>query len=261
MQGTVQRDGNPDGLRLRLGDEILPWSDILRQLQVFGRLRPFLQEVVCQKIILDEIRSRVDLELNPVDLDAEITQFRARRRLVDDSSFKDWLLAEQLDYQSFRARVYLGCKLKLLKARIADPDLSAEFECQSNSLEQIELSYLACRSEADANRFAGQLQVTDQSGFEMLASQEAANPDVAVQASATPLARVLLPEYLRSALGAAAVGELVGPIQMGDRWILARINSIIPAVLDEKNRNRLTNQLFKRWLQDRLSEKLVSLVD
>lgn len=256
---TITTSTDPmDDIHLQLGDDALSWKEVLSQLQVFGRLKPFLQELASQKVLLDEVRSRMDLELDPAALDAAIIEFRSQRNLTDDDLFKAWLASEQLDYANFRMRMYFSCKLKLLKQRIAEPDLESEFEQQRTSLEQLELSYLISKNEQEAQQFAEQLR-SGAASFEGLAAQEAANPDVAVKASSAPLMRALLPQDLRAVLDDAAPDQLLGPIQKDDRWILARINAIHPAQLDTAMENRLSNQLFKRWLQQRLTGYSVRL--
>lgn len=252
MQTINASTNQTDDVHLQLGDDSVSWKEVLSQLQVFGRLKPFLQELASQKVMLEEVRERIDLELDPAELDASITEFRQQRKLTDDDLFKTWLASEQLDYPGFRMRMYFSCKLKRLKQRIAEPELEAEFERQKQSLEQIELSYLICKKEQDAKRFAEELRAGSTS-FEALAAQQAANPDVSAKEHATPLTRAWLQEDLRAVLDNASTQELVGPIQKDDRWILARINAVIPAQLDEATENRLSNQLFKRWLQQRLS--------
>jgi hypothetical protein len=252
QQTTSTGQQLPDDIHLQLGDDSISWRDVLGQLQVFGRLRPFLQELASQKVLLDEIRTRTDLELDPAMLDAAITDFRTQKSLQDETAFQAWLQAEQLDYPSFRMRMYFSCKVKLLKQRIAEPGLEQEFERQHNALERIELSYLICRKELDAQRFAEQLR-SGQADFEALARQEVGNPEVTIKADSAPVMRAWLPGTLRAVLDHAQPLELVGPIQQDERWILARINQITPAELDPSTRNRLSNQLFKRWLQSRLS--------
>lgn len=243
---------HPDDLHLQLGDDSISWREVLSQLQVFGRLKPFLQELASQKVLLDEIRTRTDLELDPALLDAAITDFRSQKRLQDETAFQAWLQAEQLDYPSFRMRMYFSCKIKLLRQRIAEPDLEQEFERQSSALERLELSYLICHNEHDAQRFAEQLR-SGQADFETLIRQEVGNPEVTIKADSAQLMRSWLPEDLRAVLENAQPEELVGPIHKDERWFLARVNRITPAELDQNTRNRLSNQLFKRWLQERLS--------
>jgi len=243
-----------------LEEETISWQEVLSQLQAFGRLKPFLLELASQKVVLDEMRSRMDIELDPASLDAAITKFRSQRNLDDDELFETWLKSEQIDYPGFRIRMYLSCKLKLLKQRIAEPNLKDEFERQKPSLERLELSYLICKSEQEAHQFAEQLR-SGSNSFEALADQEVANSDVSVKVSTSPLMRAWLPEDLRAVLDDAAPQELLGPIQKNDSWMIARINSILPAELDTAMEHRLSNQLFRRWLQQRLSDYSVRLTN
>jgi parvulin-like peptidyl-prolyl isomerase len=58
---------------------------------------------------------------------------------------------------------------------------------------------------------------------------------------------------------AAQPGELVGPLAIGERWYLFRVERVVPAVLEGKLKQELQNQLFEKWLVDKVQTMQVSL--
>lgn len=50
---------------------------------------------------------------------------------------------------------------------------------------------------------------------------------------------------------AAATGEIVGPIRVNDRYVIARVLGRTPAQLDDATRSTISQQIFEDWLAER----------
>lgn len=54
-------------------------------------------------------------------------------------------------------------------------------------------------------------------------------------------------------LASSPLGQLQPPMQLGDWWIILRVEQRIAAQLDKSMRQRLLDDLFEKWLDNRLS--------
>lgn len=250
-QIQLQIDGNP-----------VPWEEVINQLQLFGKLLPFIQDITSQRILLKEISSRSDLEVDPVELDQEINRFREKQDLAEDDRLKLWLQNERIDYQGLRTRTYLKLKIKKLKTLIAAPDIAKEFQARTKSLEQVVISYLLTADSHTAQDLKEQLMqgsITFQS-LSARPSDQSGTPDrVTVKASAPPVRRSWLPKELQAILENASVAQLHGPIAIRDQWIVFQIDQVTPSVLDSRLERQLTEDIFNRWLRQKLGETNISL--
>lgn len=242
---------NPD-VQILIDGRPIPWQEVLGQLQLFGKLRPFVQDIVSQRVLIQEVASRSDLDVDPVELDQTMLEFREKRNLVAEEALQTWLKQEQIDYQGFRSRMYFSLKVRKLKQRIAEPDLQTEFEARSSSLEQVVLSYLITSSYEAAASWHEQLQ-SGATSFQKLAAQEGANGDVKVKAPASPVRRSWLPKELQEVLLSAAPLELHGPLGIAEQWMVIQLERVIPPCLDERLERQLSDELFNRWLREKLS--------
>ena len=75
-----------------------------------------------------------------------------------------------------------------------------------------------------------------------------------VSDSQQQLPRRRLPEPLRSGLATASCGDVIGPIRIGDGWIISRVETIQPAELDGQLQAQLEAQLYGEWLRERSAQ-------
>lgn len=243
--------GNPD-VQILIDGKAIPWQEVFGQLQLFGKLRPFIQDIASQRILMQEVAARTDLEVDPVELDQRILEFREKKSLSEEEALRVWLQQEQIDYQGFRSRLYFGLKVSKLKQLIAEPDVQREFETRSDSFERLELSYLVSPSFETAQNLGQQLH-SGTTSFEALAGQVTLNGEYKVKAPAAPVRRSWLPKELQEVLQSASPLELHGPLAIGEQWMVFRLERMIPANLDERLKRQLTDELFNRWLRGKLS--------
>jgi hypothetical protein len=249
-------------VQLQIDGKPVPWDEVINQLQLFGKLLPFIQDIASQRLLLKEISSRSDLDIDPVELDQEINQFREKQDLVDEDRLKIWLQNERIDYQGLRTRMYLKLKIKKLKAIIAAPDIAEEFQARTRSLEQVVISYLLTASRDSAQELKDQLQqerITFQNLATNIGDQTGEANDVTVKAPAPPVRRSWLPKELQGILDTASVAELHGPMPIRDQWIVLQLEEVTPPSLDTRLERQLTEDLFNRWLSQRLGETNIKL--
>lgn len=233
---------------LTVNDQPIPWKQAFGSMQLFGKFQPFLRELVTQSILLQEINSREDLEVNSSDLIQAVMKFQAKHGLTDQEQFKQWLTSQGLDSSTFQKRIVLGLKLKQLRRQIAAPSLQSYFETHQASFEQLQLSCLFTSEESLAMQLK-QRVAADNINLAQLAN-EYANSDNAppIRFLKQQVQRRSLSTQVGQALTADASGEIVGPINVKEGWGLFRIDESMPAELNDQLTRQLETQLFAQWL-------------
>jgi PPIC-type PPIASE domain len=248
---------NSSEFAITIDDQVIGWTEILAQLQLFGKLRPFIQEIASQHLIIQEIQSNQDLKVQTSELEQTVIDFRLRNQLADQEQFQKWLAQEGMDYPAFQNRVVFGLKVKKLKAQVTEPNLLAAFEQRKPTLEQVELSYLIVQARDLAEQLAAQLQ-SGETSFEQIAQTHGFGND-AVKLTTQVLRRGWLTQEIQAALSTRQVGELVGPIALEERWGILRIERVLPVELDERLQRQLEEQLFRQWLAEKINALTVRL--
>ncbi|WP_432812950.1 hypothetical protein [Pantanalinema sp. GBBB05] len=52
---------------------------------------------------------------------------------------------------------------------------------------------------------------------------------------------------------ASQPGQLLTPMSLGSWVVIARLEKLLPAQLDQAMRQRLMNELFEHWIQEQLN--------
>jgi parvulin-like peptidyl-prolyl isomerase len=239
--------------------ESISWKQVLGYLQIFGRLQPFVQEIVVQHIIYQELQARGNLEITLAEVEQAVIDFRLQQRLADPDNFQQWLSGRGIDYPVFQSRVALGVKLEKLTAQLSEPKLEKYFEEKKGDLEELELCCLIMSQKSLAEELREKI-VGSEISFEQIVQEYILIGGAEVNVLRGKHRRNKLPAELREAMESGSVGEIAGPLPVGDRWALFRIEGIVPAVLEGQIKRELEYQIFQQWLADKLKTLTVKLV-
>ncbi|MEO1620122.1 MAG: parvulin peptidyl-prolyl isomerase [Cyanobacteria bacterium J06632_3] len=221
----------------------------LSYLQTFGKLQPFVQDVLRYHALLQALQSRDDLVVTTADLGQAIIDFRLQNQLGEQASFYSWLQTQGLEYATFEQQIIIRLKLQKLKEKIAAEQIDDYFADHQSSFEQVDLQYILA---ADLE-LAEQIKTDIEQGqsFEEIARNHPLG-DGKVIVKRDVLRRQQLRAEIREGLVDVPIQTLVGPLAMGTRWCLCRVEQELPAQLDEAMRQTLSEQLFETWLQQQL---------
>ena len=204
-----KNDASPS---LRINDFTFSFTDVLSQLMLFGKLQPFLQEFAGQHVIVQEINSRDDLEVDSAELMQAITAFRLKHELAEQDKFDAWLAKERLNNATFQQRVMLELKVQKLKARIAEPDLQSYFEEHKDALEQLKLSSVLVSDESVAYELKDRV-ATSEDLQQLVHEYGATENGVMVRTGKQQAQRLALPAELRTQCASASPGRSCGSSQ------------------------------------------------
>jgi parvulin-like peptidyl-prolyl isomerase len=54
-------------------------------------------------------------------------------------------------------------------------------------------------------------------------------------------------------LSVSQPGQVWPPVQLGNWWVVVRLEQLLPAQLDELTRQHLLDELFQKWLDTQVS--------
>lgn len=239
-----------DGTSLSLGT-------VLRYYQLSGRLLPWIRDIVEQHIIFSEIQRRDDLNVTLAEVEQAAVEVRVQQKLTDATTFQQWLDSQGMNYELFQNRIILNLKLEKLKSKIAAPNLQALFDEQKAVLDQVEVTCVVFAEEAHAHQFKG--QISESQTFDRLVSEYTIADPLKVSVMKSAIRFGQLPDNVRETLRNAAVGEVVEPLNMEQRWCVFRVEQFLPATLEGAVARSLEDRLFQQWLVEKAQEVNVKL--
>lgn len=243
---------------LQVDDRSISIQQAVKYLQASGKLSQFIGDILRQHVIEQEILTREDTEISPALTEQTIIDFRLKNQLTDPQSFQEWLKNNGTDYTTFHSSVALGFKLEKLKTLVTESKLQEYFIERKIYLDRVVLSRII----VDNRELGEELQIQIQEGasFEQLAREYSLADDKIVSGMMGPVSRGTMPDILRASVDVATPGQLVGPIELEGRFGLFRVEQFLTASLDDTQlRLALQNELFEKWLAEKIQKLTVKL--
>lgn len=231
---------------------------ILGYLQLSGKLRIFLGEVLRQYVLEEVLQANNGLEISPPEIEQYIVEFRSNNQFISDDEFQSWLIQQDLDFTAFYDRVAMGLSVEKLKAQIAEPKLVEYFIEKKMLLDQIVLSRIATNSQQLAEELKEQI-LEQQLTFEQSAQEYSLTEEKIFNGMLGLVSRGSLPDGLRTAIDLAKPGELLGPLEIDEYWCLFRVEKLLPAALEGNLKEELINTIFEQWLAEKIEQKTVDI--
>lgn len=243
---------------LTVDEQSITLRECLKYLQTAGKLQGFLGDILRQYVLEQEIATREDLDINPAVIEQAVIDFRLQQQLTDPKVFQEWLKGNGSDYSTFHSQINSNFKIEKLKSVIADAKLQEYFIERKVFLDRVVLSRIIVENQELADEL--KIQIQEGASFEELAQEHSIADDRISNGMMGPVSRGTMPDTIRAAIDSAEPGDLVGPIEVEQRWALFRVEQVIPATLDNQQlRQTLQNELFERWLAEKIQKMTVKL--
>ncbi|MDJ0772152.1 MAG: peptidylprolyl isomerase [Mastigocoleus sp. MO_167.B18] len=244
---------------LTVDEQPIGIGEVIKYLRASGKLGHFIGDLLRQKVIEQEIKAKEDeIELNSAIVEQAAIDFRLKNQLTEPQRFQEWLVKNNTDYTTFHESISFGFKLDKLKVLVTEGKISEYFIERKIFLDRVVLSRII----VDTQELAEELQTQIQEGvsFEQLAREYSLTDDRILNGMMGAVSRGTMPDVLRAAVDIANAGDLLGPIQLEERYGLFRVEQFLPATLEDTQlKKALQNELFEKWLAEKIQKLTVKL--
>ena len=241
---------------LQIEQETVSLGEFFQYLKLSGRFLPLMQEVVGQHCVIKELQQRQDLQVNLADLEQAMINFRLQQKLTEQETFERWLVTQGMDRATFQTYMVFQLKTQQLKTQIAAPDLQSLFEQRQRELELLNLSCVVVPEKELADQLYQQL-TTHEVNFDQAVQSLGLTENPGVNILRGPTRRVSLPQELQAIADLSQPGQLLGPMVLGQKWCVFRLEQRVPAELKGNLKTELENQLFQQWLVQKIQKLTV----
>lgn len=235
---------------LIIDDQPISAAQIINYLQATRKLDAFIGDIVRQFVIERELQSQ-EMSVSPAVIEQAVIDFRLNNQLTDPSQFQEWLSNNGLTYEAFHNQVAGSFKMRKLKENVTAQKLQEYFIERKMFLDRVILSRIIVADKEVAEELKTQLQ--EGASFEQLAREYSLTDDRIMNGMVGPVSRGSMPDLLRADIDLAKPGDVVGPIGMEERWGLFRVESLLPASLDDPQvKQNLEDEIFEQWLAEKM---------
>jgi putative peptide maturation system protein len=232
----------------QVNGKVLKMQDAVSYLDVVWEQAPIGARLIEIALVREEL-DRHAVEVDDEELQRGLDGLRRTHKLHDAASTRRWMQDHGVSHEQLEQLALDSLTYEKLRARVTEGLVERYFEDHRAELDTVFVAQLECVDEASAGRLASAIAAGATGFFEAAQQQFLATPAQVRIAFATVRRRDA--GVLAGAIFAAAVGDLVGPTRVGDRSLITRVLSRIPARLDEPTRAAVTSLVFEDWLAER----------
>ncbi|MEG4084841.1 peptidyl-prolyl cis-trans isomerase [Microcoleus sp. POL10_C6] len=240
-----------------INDQPLSLQASLQHLKKAGKLNTVLLEIAQQNLLEREIQAREIPEPTAEMVEQFLLEFRLQQKLTSPESFQLWLLKNGTTYSEFKQQVSFRIQQEELKASITADEVQNYFDQRKADLERVVFSRIVVESVDSARNLKEKAE--QGADFNQLAKEHSIVDDAIVGGVMAPIIRSQMPEVIREAMRSAQPGQLVGPLQIEQRYCLLRVEQCLPASLDGSLKCEIEEQIFQQWLTEKLQQVSIKL--
>ena len=226
------------------------------------RYRLDLLHVVAREALIGKISHDSNVTVSDDELQERMNDFRVHGELYKSSELDEWLDENELameDLEYFLERDALVIKLK---AALDEDDVRRYFFENRKEFEGARLSYIFADEKSVAEEILAQIE-EDGAVFGAMAVAHSRDESTKYSGGyAGWTRRADMESNLESSLfGASKIGpgSILGPIENGEMWVLAKVWEITLSSLDASTESTIRDILFQEWLESAMGKAEIEL--
>lgn len=243
---------------LTIDDQPISLAKAIGYLRSTGDFQLFLLKIIRQHILETQLQTHDDLEIDSNIIEQAVIDFRFENQLNDPERFQEWLKTQGISYADFRHQIAARLKIQKLKADVTLPKLEEYFNANKALLNQVVISRIVVAELDFALNLKNQI-LADSSRFEPLAREHSLTNDRLVNGIMEAVSLGQVPSPIREYIITATPGELIGPLEIDERYALLRVERFIPATLEGSLKRELQDQLFEQWLEEKAQKLTIKM--
>ncbi|MGI2904669.1 peptidylprolyl isomerase [Tolypothrix sp. VBCCA 56010] len=231
---------------LQIGDRTIKSEEIIPLMAGYK----ILPQLLCESIIDQAI---VDIDCTPEETESACQQFYQNWHLTDNAQKETWLKRYGMSQQQLESLATRSLRIEKFKQQTWGHKLESYFLQRKGQLDQASYSLLRVKDQGLANELYFRIKEGEQS-FAELAFKYSQGAEAQTGGLMRAVELGTLHPHLAELLRISQVGEVWTPLAFGEWYAIVRLEKLIPAQLDEAMRQRLLQENFQAWFQEKLRQ-------
>ncbi|PSB55755.1 peptidylprolyl isomerase [Chamaesiphon polymorphus] len=237
----------------RLCQNAISGEEVIGLLQKYWML-PQLQ----REIILDE--ELASIMCSQEEIFSAYKAFYQKYQINSDEDRATWLERNNCTLEQFEHSVMRTIKLDRFKQLTFNGKVDSYFLQRKAQLDRAIYSLLRVKDPHLAQELFFRIQ-DKEATFTELVKQYSGGQEAEIGGVVGPHELSVPHPLLAQKLSSLKPGQLSPPVHIADWFVVVRLEKYIPAQLDKTMRSRLIEELYEQWLQAKLNQLKVKLVD
>lgn len=207
----------------------------------------------CREVVIDQTISKVSCSSEEIKLAQE--QFALKHQLNTEKALQTWLEHYGLTTEQLVDIAVRELLVEKFKYATWESKVEAHFLTQKSKLDKVIYSLLRTPHQEIATELYFRIEAGEQS-FAQLAREYSTGPEAQTGGLIGPVELSKPHPTLAKMLSISQPGQLRAPIQLGEWFVILRLEKFIPAVLNDTMRQQLIDNLWENWLQEQVQQEL-----
>lgn len=233
---------------LKIGDREISSQDLYPLLAQYRLLPKLAQEMIIEEAISD-------ITCTPEETLQAQQQFYQKEQITDETQRQVWLATHGMTLDQLEKLTLRDIKIEKFKQLTWGDKLDPYFVKCKGQLDRVVYSLIRSRDPGVAQELYFRIQEGEHT-FSELARQYSQGAEAQTGGLLGPVELNVPHPKISQILAASQPGQLSPPTQVGDWWIILRLEKYVSAQLDEKTRQRLLHELFQGWLLAQLQQNV-----
>ncbi len=226
-------------------------AEVLQLLARHQLLKPLLSKQIL-------VGTLSDLSVAQDQEQQAIEGYCKQHQLSNEQALKDHLAQEALSMADLRWQVTLPIRIASYSATHFAHKAEQRFLERKEQLDQVMYSLLRLKN-GDLARELYLRIAEGEATFAELASDYSEGSENTKGGSIGPVPLRQAHPLLSEALRTNAPGTLLEPFLIEDWWVVVRVDRYTPVSFDDATRQRMCNELFQQWFQEKVNQQFQAL--
>lgn len=237
---------------LQIGEHSWAASEVLSLLAQY-QLLPRLQ----QEVLID--RALAEVECTDAEASEAYRQFCDRNQLTTDEHKQAWLSHFAMTPAQLEAVALRDFKLQKYKQQTWENQIPSDFLEHKRRFDRVVYSLIRTQTPGLAQELFFRIQ-DDGQAFAQLAQTYSEGPEAESGGLIGPVTLEVPHPQLAQLLSQSQPGQLHPPKQMGEWFVIVRLEKFLPAQLDDTIRQKLLDLRFQNWVREAVQQNPLQIL-
>ena len=182
-------------------------------------------------------------------------EFLAKEKICSPEELGGWLQKNNLSESELSKRLYFALQIDQFKWKRFNDIVEPLFLDRKSNLDMAMYSMIRTKERAKANEIYIRLE-EEEDTFADLASEFAEGQEQHFNGLIGPIELGRINPAIAERLRISKSGQLWPPFEQGGWWVLLRLEKLYPAQLDKSMRQRIINEKYEEWIQERVKVQI-----
>jgi parvulin-like peptidyl-prolyl isomerase len=238
---------------LQVGEQTIALEEVVPLLTSYRMLPHFFREM-----LIDRTISKVSC--TPEERAIATEQFAKKHQLSTETILQTWLERYGMTTKQFADLAVRELLIEKFKHATWESKLETHFLTHKSKFDKVIYSLLRTPQQEIATELYFRIEAGEQT-FSELAREYSNGPEAQTGGLIGPVELNKPHPTLAKMLSISRSGQLWSPIQLGEWFVILRLEKFIPAVLNDTMRQQLLNGLFEDWIQEQVQQAIAGMVN